>query len=107
MTAIRNISPPSLPIPTADYTVIHQNILAATLQQFGTRTSNAVNQLLTNTQTPVYNVATLPKAASNLGKLAYVPDGLASLIWGDIVVGGGVAKYLVWSNGVDWTVVGK
>lgn len=105
--APRTIAPPSLPLPTAQYSAVHQNILATTIQQFGTRTANAINQLLNNTQTPAYTVGTLPSAGTNKGKLAYVTDGAASLTWGDAVTTGGSVTYLVWSNGLHWTVIGK
>ncbi len=58
----------------------------------------------------VTTVAALPTAAAaNLGQRAYVTDGDASLAWGATVVnsGSGATKYLVWSNGAAWTVVGK
>lgn len=52
-------------------------------------------------------VADLPAAASSRGQLMYVTDGTASLSWGATVTGGHSTIYLVWSNGVNWTVVGE
>lgn len=46
-TNIRNIGPPILPVPTQDYSVGGSNLLNNSLQQFGGKVSNAVNQLLT------------------------------------------------------------
>jgi hypothetical protein len=50
-------------------------------------------------------VATLPMGV--LGRTAVVTDGAAGLAVGAIIAGGGTAKYLVWWNGVSWTVIGK
>ena len=107
MKAIRNIATPSLPIPPMGYEAMHQNILTKTLQLFGTTTSNAVNQILRTTPTTPYTVNSLPKAADSIGNTAYVTDGTASLGWGTLVTGGGKTTYLVWSNGLHWTVVGQ
>lgn len=49
MSTIRTVAPPTLPIPPTDYSVGFQNLLNTSIQQYGSRTSNAVNQLLTNT----------------------------------------------------------
>jgi len=103
----RTIAPPSLPIPTPSYSAVHQNILATTIQQFGTRTANAVNQLLNSTQTPAYTVGTLPSAATNIGKIGYVTNGASGLAWGDTITASGSTTYLIWSNGLNWTVIGK
>jgi hypothetical protein len=51
-------------------------------------------------------VATLPVSPTT-GQVASVNDGVASLAWGATVTGGGSAKYLVWYNGTNWTVLGK
>lgn len=51
-------------------------------------------------------VATLP-ASPYIGEVATVSDGTASLAWGATVTGGGGTSYLVWYNGVNWTVMGK
>jgi hypothetical protein len=51
-------------------------------------------------------VATLPSPPT-LGQIATVTDGATSLAWGTTVTGGGSAKYLVWYNGSNWTVIGK
>jgi len=107
MKAIRNIAAPSLPIPPAGYDAMHQNILTKTMQLFGATTSNAVNQILRTTPTSAYTVNSLPKATDSIGNTAYVTDGAASLVWGVTAVGGGNVTYLVWSNGLNWTVVGK
>jgi hypothetical protein len=56
--------------------------------------------------TPGSTVAALP-APTTVGKTAYVSDGAAGLAWGATVTGGGSTHYLVWSNGANWTVVGK
>jgi hypothetical protein len=51
-------------------------------------------------------VATLPGSPAP-GQLSCVTDGAASLAWGATLAGGGSTKYLVWWNGVNWTVAGK
>jgi hypothetical protein len=38
--------------------------------------------------------------------LAFVIDGAAGQAWASIISGGGTARYLVWFNGANWTVVG-
>jgi hypothetical protein len=52
-----------------------------------------------------YTVAGLPTGVA--GMTAYVTDGTAALAWGATVTGGASTKYLVWYNGVSWTVIGK
>jgi hypothetical protein len=54
---------------------------------------------------PRYMVATLP-ASPPVGSLAYVDDGALGLGWAATIVGGATARYLVWYNGANWTVVG-
>jgi hypothetical protein len=54
---------------------------------------------------PHYMVATLPSAGPT-GALAYITDGAPGLGWKANIVGGGTARYLVWYNGANWTVVG-
>lgn len=49
MSTIRNIAPPSLPVPPSSYDTGFQNLQNVAIQQFGTRTANAVNQILNNT----------------------------------------------------------
>lgn len=49
MSVIRTVAPPSLPVPPPDYDVGIQNLLNTAIQQYGARTSNAINQILTNT----------------------------------------------------------
>ncbi len=58
------------------------------------------------THTPL-TIATLP--TPTLGMVACVSDGDSGLAWGATVVnsGSGATKYLVWYNGVAWTVTGK
>jgi hypothetical protein len=107
MSVIRAISAPSLPVPPQAYTAVHQNILTTTLQHFGTTTANAVNQLLKATPTSPNTVVSLPKPAGVIGNTAYVTDGATGLAWGATVTGGGSTTYLVWSNGLNWTVIGK
>ena len=107
MSTIRNIAAPSLPVPPVEYDASYQNILTKTVQLFGTVTSNAVNQLLRTTPTSPYVVNSLPKASNSIGNTAYVTDGAAGLLWGVVVTGGGNTTYLVWSNGLHWTVVGQ
>ena len=51
-----------------------------------------------------YTVATLPAGAG--GQLAFVTDGASGQAWASIISGGGSARYLVWFNGANWTVVG-
>jgi hypothetical protein len=58
MNSVRNVAPPSLPVPPATYTLGFQNVLNSVVQQFGVRTANALNSLLTAT-TP----QTLPYSA--------------------------------------------
>jgi hypothetical protein len=59
---------------------------------------------------PNYTVASgdnqLP-AAGSAGRIAWVTDGAASLVWGATISGGGTAKYLIWDNNSAWTVIGK
>ena len=57
-------------------------------------------------QLATYTVAGLPTAGT-AGRKAYVSDGAASIAWGATVTGGGSTKYMVWDNGVHWTVAGK
>ena len=52
-----------------------------------------------------YTVATLP-ASPSVGQMAYVTDGTAGLSWGANVSGGHSTTYLVWWQGLNWTVVG-
>ena len=54
-----------------------------------------------------YAITNLP--VGSVGQMARVIDGDALLAWGDQAInsGGGVTPYLVWYNGVYWTVVGK
>jgi hypothetical protein len=52
-------------------------------------------------------VGGLAPASALPGTIAYVTDGAASLAWGVTVTGGGTSKYLVFSNSVNWTVIGK
>lgn len=53
-------------------------------------------------------VANLPTPTMTLlGNTACVSNGGGGLGWGDTVTGGGSTKYLVWCNGVHWTVTGK
>jgi hypothetical protein len=51
-----------------------------------------------------YTVATLPPGV--IGQMAYVTNGVPGQAWSSTVVGGGTARYLVWFNGANWTVVG-
>ena len=51
-----------------------------------------------------YRVSTLPPGM--IGMMAYVTDGIGGQAWGSTIVGGGNARYLVWFNGANWTVVG-
>ena len=55
----------------------------------------------------VYTVASLPSGV--VGALASVSDGDSGLAWGATVInsGSGTAKYAVWFNGTNWTVIGK
>lgn len=46
MNNVRNIAPPVLPVPQSEYSIVQQNVTNSALQQFGVRTSNAINQLL-------------------------------------------------------------
>jgi hypothetical protein len=48
----------------------------------------------------------LPAASDCQGVIAYVTDATAPA-WGANVAGSGSAKALVWSNGANWTVIGK
>ncbi len=62
---------------------------------------------------PALTFATLPPAVA--GTEAYISDGLAAncadttcTTFGTNVTGGGGAlKLLLWSNGVNWTLIGK
>jgi hypothetical protein len=49
MSDLRNISPPVLPIPQEIYSALQQNIANASLQQFGARVANVVNQFIQRT----------------------------------------------------------
>lgn len=59
--------------------------------------------------------ADLPAAADANGMIAAITDGLAGncgdatcTTWGTTVTGGGGAlKLLLWSNGTNWTLIGK
>jgi hypothetical protein len=59
--------------------------------------------------------ATLPAANTANGLIAAITDGLAGncgdgtcTTWGTTVTGGGGAlKLLLWSNGTNWTLIGK
>lgn len=53
-----------------------------------------------------YTVATLPAAASNTGKMAYVTDAVATPITGLGLapVGSGLNTVKVWSNGTAWLI---
>ena len=51
-----------------------------------------------------YTVSTLPMGT--VGQMAYVTDGAPGQAWASTIVGGGTARYLVWFNGANWTVVG-
>ena len=51
-----------------------------------------------------YTVSTLPPGT--IGQMAIVTDGAPGQTWASTVVGGGTARYLVWFNGANWTVVG-
>jgi hypothetical protein len=51
-------------------------------------------------------VGALPAAASNLGQIYVVTDSLTPTV-GSNVAAGGAAVALVWSNGANWTVIGK
>lgn len=50
--------------------------------------------------------AALPSAAAHQGALALVTDS-NTVAWGATVVGSGTSPILAWSNGTNWTVVGK
>jgi hypothetical protein len=65
------------------------------------------NKTLTTPKLTAFTVGTLPAGVASM--MAYVTDGDAALAWGATVVnsGAGATKYLVWNNGVNWTVVGK
>jgi hypothetical protein len=52
-----------------------------------------------------YTVATLPPSP-HVGQVAFVTDGAAGQTWASTVVGGGHSSYMVWFNGLNWTVVG-
>jgi hypothetical protein len=54
---------------------------------------------------PMSTVAGLSPSGP-VGALYYVTDGSAGLGWSALVTGGGSARYLVWFNGANWTVVG-
>ena len=54
---------------------------------------------------PSYTVAGLPPGGP-LGALAVVTNGAPGQPWAGIVAGGGTARYLVWFNGANWTIVG-
>lgn len=69
------------------------------LAQITTVTATSVKHTATT-------VATLP-ASPVVGQVASVSDGTAALAWGATVTGGGSTKYLVWYNGVSWSVAGK
>jgi hypothetical protein len=57
---------------------------------------------------PKHKFAELPAAGSTNadGMIAYVTDSTTA-VWGATVAGGGANVVLVWSNGTNWTVVGK
>jgi len=66
MSSVRNLAPPSMPIPPATYVATYQTLLNTILQQFGARVSTAVNQLLI-ANTPVsltYSAVLVPPAAT-------------------------------------------
>jgi hypothetical protein len=66
-----------------------------------------VTTLQTYASNNPYTFTTLP-VAGTIGRIAYLTDGAAALAWGDIpAAGGGTAKYRLWDNGTDWTVIGK
>jgi hypothetical protein len=48
----------------------------------------------------------LPAAVGNLGMTFVVTDSNTN-VWGAAVAGGGANTVLVWSNGTNWTVIGK
>ena len=52
-----------------------------------------------------HTVASLP-VGGPIGTMAIVTDGATGQTWASTVVGGGTARYLVWFNGANWTVVG-
>jgi hypothetical protein len=84
----------------------------ATINSSGVSTSlNVTANIIAGNLVMAYAlvVAGLPPAASCPGVTCYVTDAAtAGLAWGaPIGAGGGTNKYLVWSNGTNWTVTGK
>ncbi len=73
---------------------------------FGTTAGASVVHPKASQYTPL-TIATLPTPVA--GMVAYITDGDAGLAWGATAVnsGSGATKYLVWYNGVHWTVTGK
>ena len=59
----------------------------------------------TNNVTGGYTVSSLP--SGTLGQIARVTNGAAGIGWGNIVTGGGSTNYLVWYNGINWTILGQ
>lgn len=53
-----------------------------------------------------YTFGQLPTASTVTGLMAYVTDSNTN-VWGATIAGGGANVVLAWSNGANWTVVGK
>jgi hypothetical protein len=96
---------PNLPLPQEQFSKLYLNQLTNVLRLYFNQENSTVSALINELPTNlVYTVTTLPTAVSaGVGARAFVTDSSVTT-FGTTVVGGGISKVPVYSDGTNWKV---
>jgi hypothetical protein len=96
---------PNLPLPQDQFSKLYLNQLTNVLRLYFNQENSTISALVEELPVNlVYTVSTLPSAnASGTGYRAFVTDATVTT-FASTVVGGGVNKVPVYSDGTDWKI---